>query len=71
MEYQFAPDLESPDFRRTPVVLRELILACTRGWNEWDEKFPVVRVGNRFVFRRGREVDLESTAEEVQEEAKR
>ena len=32
MEYLNEPDIEFPDFDRTPVKLRELISSCTPGW---------------------------------------
>jgi hypothetical protein len=45
MEYQYAPDLEFRDFRRTPLALKELILTCTRSGKELEQKLPIVRVG--------------------------
>ncbi|KAG4444317.1 hypothetical protein IFR05_000191 [Cadophora sp. M221] len=32
MEYLHEPDIEFPEFRRTPQQLRELIWSCTPGW---------------------------------------
>jgi len=35
IEYLREPDLEFPEFRRTPLGLRTLVLKCTRGWTPW------------------------------------
>lgn len=35
VEYLREPDLEFPEFRRTPLGLRPLVLNCTRGWTPW------------------------------------
>ncbi|KAH7417719.1 hypothetical protein BKA64DRAFT_658667 [Cadophora sp. MPI-SDFR-AT-0126] len=32
MEYLYESDIEFPEFRRTPMELRELILSCTSSW---------------------------------------
>ena len=32
MEYLHEPDIEFPEFERTPLELRELISSCTPGW---------------------------------------
>jgi hypothetical protein len=35
VEYLREPDLEFPEFRRTPLALQTLVLHCTRGWTPW------------------------------------
>lgn len=35
VEYLREPDLEFPEFRRTPLRIQKLVLDCTRGWTPW------------------------------------
>lgn len=67
----FKQDLQFPEFRHTPPVVRQLIRRCTAGAPEWGGRHPgVVRDGNRLVPW-GREGCKDVTAAETQEAADR
>jgi hypothetical protein len=67
MEYLHAPDLEFPNFRRTPLKLRDLILECTKGWDVMQRK--IRRHGKYLFIERGVERDFSEEA--ILEEMKR
>jgi hypothetical protein len=53
MEYLHEPNLEFPDFCRTPLRFRDIVLACTKGWNVIQSK--VRRHGKYLFMERGGE----------------
>jgi hypothetical protein len=61
VEYLREPDLEFPEFRRTPLELRPLVLDCTRGWTPWLGGLS--RRGPKLGF--GAEKDADVAAAEV------
>lgn len=66
--YSNEPEFDFPEFRRTPEVMRSLIMQCTRGHRDQLSNY-IVRKGSRIVFRddlkRG-----EGTAAEIKAAAK-
>jgi hypothetical protein len=48
MEYKYDPDIEFPEFRLTPMELRELLEHCTRGWDHGSERLR--RSGRQLVI---------------------
>jgi hypothetical protein len=67
MEYLHEPDLEFPNFCKTPLRLRDIILACTKGWDVMQRK--VRRHGKYLFVERGDERCF--SEEVVQEEMRR
>jgi len=61
VEYLREPDLEFPEFRRTPLGLQMLVLECTRGWSPWLG--GLTRRGPKLGF--SADKDLNMTAAEV------
>jgi hypothetical protein len=69
MEYLHDPDFQFPDFCRTPLKLRDLVLECTKGWNVMQRK--VRRQGKYLFVERGAERSFseEVVLEEMRREA--
>jgi hypothetical protein len=61
IEYLREPNIEFPEFRRTPLGLRTLVLKCTRGWTPWLG--GLTRHGLKLGF--GAEHNLDMTAAKV------
>ncbi len=67
--YKFETDLQFPGYEKTPLKMREIIDACTKGRKEGGGMGEgIVRKGNKLVIRGG---DGTETAGMVQEEARR
>ncbi|KAK0126872.1 hypothetical protein ONS95_008451 [Cadophora gregata] len=60
MEYMYEPDIEFPEFRRTPKELRELILICTPSWNR------VVKTLQRKAFK----LNIRGSSDDIQKHEK-
>jgi hypothetical protein len=67
MEYLHDPDFQFPDFCRTPLKLRDLILECTKGWDVMQRK---VRRHGKYLFEE-RENERTFSEEAVLEEMRR
>jgi len=56
IEYVRESDIEFPEFRRTPLVIRDLVLKCTRGWHPWLH--GLTRHGHRLEFGGDNDCDI-------------